>query len=155
MKARRHFASTPAVDIVLTNGQSLSGVHDQSVDLCYSYVVLQHLPSVEIIEDYCREVFRVLAPGGLFRFQTQCVRDEGDDEIDRGGTLLGVRIFRTRLSRLLEKASLNVLEMTRNLSEEFEEVWVTARREPQPGERVPRRVLYRTPSSETANVGRD
>jgi len=40
-------------------------------DFAFSVIVFQHIPSREIIENYVREVQRMLRPGGLFKFQVQ------------------------------------------------------------------------------------
>lgn len=37
---------------------------DSSIDLVYSFIVLQHLPFIETVESYLAESFRVLRPGG-------------------------------------------------------------------------------------------
>jgi SAM-dependent methyltransferase len=56
-------------------------------DFAFSTIVFQHIPHREIIENYVREVHRLLRPGGLFKFQVQ-----GDVTIERGeeDTWLGV-----------------------------------------------------------------
>src|ERR1039457_548258 len=41
------------------------------VDFVFSCIVFQHIPSREIIENYVREVNRLLRPGALFKFQVQ------------------------------------------------------------------------------------
>ena len=40
-------------------------------DFAFSSIVFQHIPSREIIENYVREVSRLLRPGALFKFQVQ------------------------------------------------------------------------------------
>lgn len=45
------------------NGNTLP-LPDESVDLIYSFIVLQHLPFIETLEAYLAESFRVLRPGG-------------------------------------------------------------------------------------------
>lgn len=40
-------------------------------DFAYSNIVFQHIPSREVIENYVREVHRLLRPGALFKFQMQ------------------------------------------------------------------------------------
>jgi hypothetical protein len=40
-------------------------------DFAYSNIVFQHIPSYEVIENYVREVNRMLRPGALFKFQVQ------------------------------------------------------------------------------------
>lgn len=51
------------------NGTDLSPVGDGSVDACLSHVVFQHIPDVEIILGYVREMGRVLRPDGWGVFQ--------------------------------------------------------------------------------------
>jgi ubiquinone/menaquinone biosynthesis C-methylase UbiE len=51
------------------DGTTLTGVEDASVDGVYSFVVLQHVPTPEIVFDYVREMGRVLRPGGWCAFQ--------------------------------------------------------------------------------------
>ena len=41
------------------------------MDFAFSTIVFQHIPSREVIENYVREVHRLLRPGGLFKFQVQ------------------------------------------------------------------------------------
>jgi len=48
---------------------------DQYFDLCYSMLVFIHLPQKEVARKYIRETFRVLKPGGIFRFQVFAVPD--------------------------------------------------------------------------------
>jgi SAM-dependent methyltransferase len=57
------------IDLRLTDGTSLPGTPDRSVDLVVSFTVFQHIPSVSVIEGYIREAGRVLRPGGVFAFQ--------------------------------------------------------------------------------------
>jgi SAM-dependent methyltransferase len=40
-------------------------------DFAYSNIVFQHIPSQQVIESYVREVYRLLRPGALFKFQVQ------------------------------------------------------------------------------------
>ena len=40
-------------------------------DFAFSSIVFQHIPSRDIVENYVREVHRLLRPGGLFKFQVQ------------------------------------------------------------------------------------
>jgi SAM-dependent methyltransferase len=46
-------------------------VPDLPFDFAFSCIVFQHIPSREIIENYIREVHRLLRPGALFKFQVQ------------------------------------------------------------------------------------
>lgn len=46
------------------DGRSLTGVADNSITLCVSLVVFQHIPDPAITLGYVREIGRVLRPGG-------------------------------------------------------------------------------------------
>lgn len=64
---------------VLTDDVALlptEGTHvdlpDASVDFCYSYLVLQHVPTRAGVQAILRELARVTRPGGWLRVQTMC-----------------------------------------------------------------------------------
>lgn len=68
--------------IYQNNGRDLSVVPEISFDFAFSMIVFQHIPSREIIENYVREVQRLLRPGALFKFQVQgnpSVKSSPDD----------------------------------------------------------------------------
>lgn len=67
-KSRAYLAGIPNVTTSVTDG-TLAGVEDGSLDLVYSFIVLQHVPSRSAIETYVLEADRVLKPGGVLRFQ--------------------------------------------------------------------------------------
>ena len=48
---------------------NLAGFPDQSADLIYSTLVLQHQPSTKAVRSLIKDMVRVLAPGGLLVFQ--------------------------------------------------------------------------------------
>jgi SAM-dependent methyltransferase len=52
------------VELLRTDGQSLP-LADASVDVVYSFIVLQHLPSLEVFRRYLGETHRVLREGGV------------------------------------------------------------------------------------------
>jgi len=60
---------TTNVRFQVNNGQDLKGYSDESVDVCFSYIVFQHIPEISVILGYIREMGRVLKPDGLFLFQ--------------------------------------------------------------------------------------
>jgi ubiquinone/menaquinone biosynthesis C-methylase UbiE len=61
----------PRAFVYQNNGQDLAVVPDLPFDFAFSTIVFQHIPSREIIENYVREVHRLLRPGALFKFQIQ------------------------------------------------------------------------------------
>jgi SAM-dependent methyltransferase len=68
-QARDNLSPLSNVRIHETNGLDLGPFADGTFDLCFSYIVFQHLPSFEIVSGYMREAARVLKPGGTFLFQ--------------------------------------------------------------------------------------
>lgn len=70
-QAKRALAPFPNAQVHQNNGRDLSVLGDLQVDFAFSTIVFQHIPSREIIENYVREVHRLLKPGGLFKFQVQ------------------------------------------------------------------------------------
>jgi SAM-dependent methyltransferase len=69
--ARCALKDRPKVHIHKNNGMDLSVLPDLPFDFAFSSIVFQHIPSREIIENYIREVHRLLRPGALFKFQVQ------------------------------------------------------------------------------------
>ncbi len=67
--AREALADRPNVHLFQNNGMDLAVVGDVRFDFAFSSIVFQHIPSREIIENYVREVRRLLRPGALFKFQ--------------------------------------------------------------------------------------
>jgi SAM-dependent methyltransferase len=60
-----------AAFVYQNNGKDLTVVPEREFDFAFSSIVFQHIPSREIIENYVREVSRLLRPGALFKFQVQ------------------------------------------------------------------------------------
>jgi cyclopropane fatty-acyl-phospholipid synthase-like methyltransferase len=61
----------PNASVYQNNGKDLTVVPEIPFDFAFSSIVFQHIPSREIIENYVREVHRLLRPGALFKFQVQ------------------------------------------------------------------------------------
>lgn len=68
-RAKGYLKDSGNVRWVLTEGVSLTGVDTSSVDFVFSYLVLQHYPSAELIAGSIQEMMRILRPGGAFLFQ--------------------------------------------------------------------------------------
>jgi len=61
----------PNAFVYQNNGKDLTVVPEQEFDFAFSSIVFQHIPSREIIENYVKEVHRLLRAGALFKFQVQ------------------------------------------------------------------------------------
>jgi ubiquinone/menaquinone biosynthesis C-methylase UbiE len=75
--AREALKAYPHAFVYQNNGKDLTVVPEVRFDFAFSSIVFQHIPSREIIENYVREVHRLLRPGALFKFQVQ-----GDSTIE-------------------------------------------------------------------------
>lgn len=86
-RATRAVEPYPHAHVYQNNGMDLSIVPGENFDFAFSTIVFQHIPSRDVIENYVREVARLLRPGALFKFQVQ-----GDTSISTTGddTWLGV-----------------------------------------------------------------
>ncbi len=86
-QAQAALRERPHAHVYQNNGMDLSVVPVADFDFAFSTIVFQHIPSREVIENYVREVHRLLRPGALFKFQVQ-----GDPTLqtDSDDTWLGV-----------------------------------------------------------------
>jgi SAM-dependent methyltransferase len=70
-QARGRLAGIPNISLYHTDGIGLAGLDDIELDFALSYIVFQHIPDVEVIRGYIRQVAEKLRPGALFKFQVQ------------------------------------------------------------------------------------
>ena len=70
-QARSRLRDYPNVILHVGSGKDLGSLPHSYFDVAFSYLVFQHIPSREVIENYIREAARVLKPEGAFRFQLQ------------------------------------------------------------------------------------
>ena len=71
-RASEALKNTPNAHVYQNNGTDLAVIpSDKPFDFAFSTIVFQHIPSREVIENYVREVHRLLRPGALFKFQVQ------------------------------------------------------------------------------------
>jgi SAM-dependent methyltransferase len=70
-RAKIALAPFPGAHVFRNNGTDLSVIPDVQFDFAFSSIVFQHIPSREVIENYVRDVHRLLRPGALFKFQVQ------------------------------------------------------------------------------------
>ena len=86
--AQQAVADLPHAHAYQNNGMDLSVIpDDKPFDFAFSTIVFQHIPSRDVIENYVREVCRLLRPGALFKFQVQ---GDATMQTDPDDTWLGV-----------------------------------------------------------------
>jgi SAM-dependent methyltransferase len=67
--ARELNEDRPNCRFLVNAAPDLGQLETDSFDLVYSSLVIQHMPSVEVVEAYVSEFLRILRPGGLAVFQ--------------------------------------------------------------------------------------
>jgi SAM-dependent methyltransferase len=72
-RAKHALAGFPNAHLYQNSGSDLAVLGNVEIDFAFSSIVFQHIPSREVIENYVREVYRLLRSGGLFKFQVQGV----------------------------------------------------------------------------------
>ncbi len=70
-QAKAGLRNHPNAHVYQNNGTDLTVLPEGPYDFAFSSIVFQHIPSREVIENYVREVSRLLRPGALFKFQVQ------------------------------------------------------------------------------------
>jgi ubiquinone/menaquinone biosynthesis C-methylase UbiE len=68
-RAEGYLKSFSNIRWILSDGETLSGIENASVDFVFSYLVLQHMPTKEVAFSSIREMMRILHPDGAFLFQ--------------------------------------------------------------------------------------
>jgi len=110
-QAREAVAGFPNSYIFQNNGKDLSAVRLKwwhrfgmgeplQIDFAFSFMVFQHIPSRTIIENYVREVHRLLRPGGLFKFQVQGAPNVQED---KGHSWVGVTFSEKEAREMAER----------------------------------------------------
>jgi ubiquinone/menaquinone biosynthesis C-methylase UbiE len=91
-RGRTALADVANAEVRLGNGRDLEDLADASFDVCYSFIVFQHIPDARVTCTYITEIGRVLRPGGWAAFQ---VSDR--PEIHRAETWASHFTWRERL----------------------------------------------------------
>lgn len=95
-RGREALADCPNVRLELGTGRDLAGLADASFDVCYSFIVFQHIPDPAITCDYITEIGRVLRPGGWTLFQVSDRPEMHSQRFWRSRTPLLRRLRRPR-----------------------------------------------------------
>jgi SAM-dependent methyltransferase len=120
LEQARATVTVPNVTFLEVPGDRLEGVESASADVLVCYLVLQHLPSGEVVRGYLKEFARVLAPRGEAFVQVP-VLDGAAGRLRRvlrtpllrlarrpehGAAFRGFRLTRRELAEALDRAGL-------------------------------------------------
>ncbi|HWQ31556.1 MAG TPA: methyltransferase domain-containing protein [Blastocatellia bacterium] len=73
---RERLRDCPNVFLHETSGCDFAAFPDAHFDLIFSAYVFQHIPSAEVIRANIRDAYRVLKPGGIFKFMAAGISSE-------------------------------------------------------------------------------
>lgn len=109
-QARARLAGHSNVTLHIGSGFDLHPLPDAHFDLVFSYIVFQHIPSVDVIRNYIREAARVLKPLGAFKFQLNGDQSDAYRAHERD-TWLGETFSRKEVEEMLNEAGLMLAEV--------------------------------------------
>ena len=104
---QKYVSDIPNCNIVENNGTDLAEFSDNSFDFCYSFIVFQHIPEKQIVENYIKEVSRILKLGCLFRFQVRGIISTKPSEIT---TWDGVQFTSDEIHKIANDNNFEVIE---------------------------------------------
>ena len=118
-QSQKYIENLPNCKILENNGTDLSMFADNSFDFCFCYIVFQHIPEKKIVEQYIKEVSRVLKSNCLFRFQVRGIVDRKSKEIT---TWDGVQFSSNEIHEIANKNNFKIIEESDDKSEYY---WLT------------------------------
>ena len=118
---QKYVSDIPNCSIIENNGVDLSKFFDNSFDFCYSFIVFQHIPEKKIVENYIKEVSRVLKPECLFRFQVRGTISTKPNEIT---TWDGVQFTSDEIHKIAKDNNFEIIEEGDYTKEYY---WITFR----------------------------
>ncbi|MBI1353602.1 MAG: methyltransferase domain-containing protein [Acidobacteria bacterium] len=114
----------PNVRLHEIDGRSLEPLGEARFDVVFSYIVLQHIPQLEVIESLVRQAAERTRPGGVLKLQVQGDRPLGDPPRD---TWIGATVSAVDVLRWTDEWGLELTDWTGVGEQEF---WVWLRRSP-------------------------
>ena len=116
---QKYVSDIPNCNIVENNGTDLAEFSDNSFDFCYSFIVFQHIPEKQIVENYIKEVSRILKSSCLFRFQVRGTISTKPNEIT---TWDGVQFTSDEIHKIAKENNFEIIEES---SDKEEYYWLT------------------------------
>ena len=142
--AKEKLRDTPNAFPHVGDGSTLPQFEDNFFDFIYSYAVFQHIPSREVVNQYLKEIARVLKPGGLVRLQFNGLPRSADAY----DTWAGARFSSTDILEFTELHDFQVFALE-GVSTQY--MWTTWRKQPQGWHAAQRE---RNPEEATARIRR-
>ncbi len=123
-QARERLSAVGNVKLYETSGVDFIDLPDEHFDLILSAYVFQHVPSVDVIKSNLDEAWRVLKPGGVFRFQTNSITAFDFEEIEKD-TWTGASFPEAELRRFAAEKDAQLISI---VGAESQYCWTTLRK---------------------------
>ncbi len=127
-QARERLRHLSNVFLHETSGCDFAGLPDEHFDLIFSAYVFQHVPGVEVIRSNLRDGWRVLKPGGVFKFVTNGMTDEDFGRMPKD-TWTGAAFPEAAIRRAAGELGAQLLGITGEDTQYCWTVWRKRRRE--------------------------
>jgi ubiquinone/menaquinone biosynthesis C-methylase UbiE len=110
-QGRERLHSSPNLFLHETNGADFSDFLSEYFDLIFSTFVFQHLPSSELVISNITDAFRLLKPGGVFKFLTNGITNAAFAQMPKD-TWTGVAFDEAKLRLLSSTIGAQLIEIT-------------------------------------------
>jgi ubiquinone/menaquinone biosynthesis C-methylase UbiE len=127
-QARERLATVGNAQFYETSGVDFPMLQDESFDLILSAYVFQHVPSAAVIRSNLEDAWRVLKPGGVFRFQVNAITAFDFDELEKD-TWTGADFPEAELRHFAVEKGAQLISL---VGAETQYCWTTLRKRTQP-----------------------
>jgi ubiquinone/menaquinone biosynthesis C-methylase UbiE len=110
-QGRERLHSYPNLFLHETNGADFSDFPPEQFDLIFSTFVFQHLPSSELVISNITDAYRLLRPGGVFKFLTNGITNAAFAQMPKD-TWTGVAFDEAQLRLLSSRIGAQLIEIT-------------------------------------------
>lgn len=149
-QAGQRLAEMTNVQLYETNGVDFSILPDQRFDLILSAYVFQHVPCTEVIRSNLEDGWRLLNPGGVFRFQTNAITAFDFEELEKD-TWTGADFPESELRRFAAEKDAQLISIVGAGSQYC---WTTLRKRMRPPHLPADQILYTTTVPKIEAFGR-
>lgn len=102
--ASERLAHIPNITFTATDGMHYP-IEDQSIDFVFSYIVFQHMPSVEVVKENFKEIRRVLKDSGIAKIQVR-----GGHKVRKGSWYYGPSFKSKDMHEMMNELGLEIVK---------------------------------------------
>ena len=103
----QHFSNVKAIE---TSGADFKDLPDEYFDIIFSAYVFQHVPSVEIVRSNIIDAFRLLKPGGVFKFQANTTVNSAFEQMSKD-TWAGVNFSEEEIRSVASELNAQIISL--------------------------------------------